>query len=828
MQPTQPQYEEGEHPDPSGIVTHTCRFTMNPNLEVRKLRPKKINYPNSTSIDFTYDNFYRIDDDVEKALRKIEVTKSGNIIYGYQFNYIYTNRIWDNETIHSNYVDLHAYTDYTGNQNFPPGYPVEAHTLMLKEFYKYTDNGTLPSYVFDYDTTSLIRRGAQRASDVMGYYNGALSEDILTEVQGMSNGLFGISGGFRIANLIYTKAKSLKSISTPFGGKYLFDYELNTANSSISSAYYLNQYLDFDKVPGLRVKTISILDGVGGQVQKTYKYLNENGSSSGVLTTDMNFLSVFSQRKRDYPSHPAYSSICDEYVPCSIPLGYLYYCRSSIPLNKIFLTRGLLVGYNRVEEYLGSDVNYAEKNVSEFYTTYDLSPLNSNPHDSPFPNSFDKGFVLGTLKSEKKYTNSNDLKEETFYNYKIVDKDLSSDLNFRCLKVQMIKDPPVDNTSFKFKEHFPVTGWMRLLSINYRRYFSNGIKFDDKMFEYISHDGFDFLSRTYISDSKYNDLCQQVHYPFEYNIQGAINTLNNLKIGSFPIVTELWKGQIQNMKLISSKATTLKLLPDNSVKQDEVFELATDAPITESQWGTFDNTKILQHPNSFISKGKFDLYDTWGNPTQLSNKGVFSSQLWGYNNRIKIANVQNAKFEDIMYTSFEDDCEQDKWQFIGLPQIPVSGITGEKGFSISSFNSIECNSLSFSKRYTISFWAGINNPPQVGTWLNGNQGPSYYNIPLTPSEIHNGWQLYKATFVNGAGVKLYSTNPTNIDELRCYPEGALMTTSTSHPIFGVTSMCDANNVIIYTEYDEFGRVKTIRDADKNILKLNEYVNQQQY
>lgn len=61
-----------------------------------------------------------------------------------------------------------------------------------------------------------------------------------------------------------------------------------------------------------------------------------------------------------------------------------------------------------------------------------------------------------------------------------------------------------------------------------------------------------------------------------------------------------------------------------------------------------------------------------------------------------------------------------------------------------------------------------------------------------------------------------------IDELRLYPFAAQMTTYTYEPLIGITSQCDANNKITYYEYDSFGRLKTIRDQDRNVIKTMDY------
>jgi YD repeat-containing protein len=61
-----------------------------------------------------------------------------------------------------------------------------------------------------------------------------------------------------------------------------------------------------------------------------------------------------------------------------------------------------------------------------------------------------------------------------------------------------------------------------------------------------------------------------------------------------------------------------------------------------------------------------------------------------------------------------------------------------------------------------------------------------------------------------------------IDEVRVYPADARMTTYTYDPLIGMTSSSDENNVTTFYEYDSFGRLKLIRDNNRNILKTYDY------
>jgi hypothetical protein len=58
----------------------------------------------------------------------------------------------------------------------------------------------------------------------------------------------------------------------------------------------------------------------------------------------------------------------------------------------------------------------------------------------------------------------------------------------------------------------------------------------------------------------------------------------------------------------------------------------------------------------------------------------------------------------------------------------------------------------------------------------------------------------------------------NIDEVRLYPDKALMTTMTYTPLIGITSQCDPNNKILYYYYDDFSRLSLVFDQDNNVIK----------
>lgn len=75
--------------------------------------------------------------------------------------------------------------------------------------------------------------------------------------------------------------------------------------------------------------------------------------------------------------------------------------------------------------------------------------------------------------------------------------------------------------------------------------------------------------------------------------------------------------------------------------------------------------------------------------------------------------------------------------------------------------------------------------------------------------------ITQTSYTVGAGA-------TYVDEVRMYPENALMTTYTYDPILGITSTTDRNNKTTFYTYDTMGRLRNTKDADGKIVSQKIY------
>lgn len=203
-------------------------------------------------------------------------------------------------------------------------------------------------------------------------------------------------------------------------------------------------------------------------------------------------------------------------------------------------------------------------------------------------------------------------------------------------------------------------------------------------------------------------------------------------------------------------------------------------------------------------------YDLQGNPVVTKDRsGSVKMYVWGYSGLHVIAEVQSRKTGTIAYTSFEDASNEGNWTF----QSNTSSIskTGKKSHQLNASNLV-CSGLSSSERYIVSFWSkgGV---------------PTVSNVVASQdavSDAEDGWHFYKKVVSGTTSVTISGSTSIIVDEVRLYPEGSLMNTYTHSIGLGTTSATDSNNYTAYYEYDDLGRLRSIKDFNGNIIKSFEY------
>jgi hypothetical protein len=234
--------------------------------------------------------------------------------------------------------------------------------------------------------------------------------------------------------------------------------------------------------------------------------------------------------------------------------------------------------------------------------------------------------------------------------------------------------------------------------------------------------------------------------------------------------------------------------------------------------------------------------ETWYNDDKKVGSAIWDTRIGQ-----KVADIINAKFTQVAYTSFEGapfaplgtvDTNKGNWDFdptlIKLADTTsMKAVTGRYyiqlpfgPYTVTS-NYVPANGVA----YAITLWADAytSGGTIIGPWAKLG---TTTNITLTPQYQAGGWTLFTGTFTgDGINKVIVSGDPTRgswgsrIDELRIYPANATMTTTTYEPLLGPSSQCDERNNILYYEYDVMGRQKDTRDINRNILSLTQYTQQ---
>lgn len=252
----------------------------------------------------------------------------------------------------------------------------------------------------------------------------------------------------------------------------------------------------------------------------------------------------------------------------------------------------------------------------------------------------------------------------------------------------------------------------------------------------------------------------------------------------------------------------------NKVVKKEILRNNNISSTYKASYSSQANTFLLNKEETAIKTFPLETANTYnyssnGNVQEMiSRNGITQTYLWDFNASLPIAKV-TASFANIAYTSFEAN-GNGNWTFAGVPEIDPTAPTGKKVYDLSGGDVIK--SITNTTSYIISYWRPINASPLS---IAGTQA----GYPVTGRTV-NGWKYYEHKVNNQTAVSLSGAGL--IDELRLYPLNAQMTTYTYEPLIGMTSQCDANNVITYYEYDAFGRLTLIRDQDKNVIRTVDY------
>ncbi|MBB1283388.1 hypothetical protein HRH25_03305 [Flavisolibacter sp. BT320] len=516
-------------------------------------------------------------------------------------------------------------------------------------------------------------------------------------------------------------------------------------------------------VGGVRIKKIVSRDGIRGTISRSFSYKDPTGRSSGILEGIPTF-KVHELNKQLQPIRQYFVS------------------NSVLPLSE----EGRTVRYENVSEFLDST---ASSHKTEYAFTSGLS------EPPKFAGTYTGAPVInwnwqhGLLKRKKQFEKIAGsgyrllTDEQHFYLAYNPLIHLQGLYGPQIIKYQLANEWYLPDSTSTTTYAYP-DGQTVALQTGAKTFYNNHF--------------LPFLTRT--NNSKGQRVHSKIWYPTDFNDVPGFNVqaLYSKHIWQLPIKQET----SVNGKVTAASVTKYSLM---------------GMPIESYAYENAVLADTAVHNRSTVLTNAFKLrtslhYDALSNPKQVNNYRsgpvtyIWHNEVDGAQTLIyrrPIASVINADSISVAYTSFEN--AKGNWVYTGSPTTNSIAIMGSKVYSLST-GTIGKAGLSSTATYVVSYWS-----------------PSQQSVSNTASVIvgmttANGWTYYEHKVVNPASGAVNVSGTGLIDELRLYPEKAQMTTYSYTDRNEMNAQCDANNKILYYEYDGLSRLSLVRDPNKNILK----------
>ena len=289
------------------------------------------------------------------------------------------------------------------------------------------------------------------------------------------------------------------------------------------------------------------------------------------------------------------------------------------------------------------------------------------------------------------------------------------------------------------------------------------------------------------------------------NYNNSLLIANNIIATPSETTTSFMKSGSSTVYYTGESITEFTTIANGNIVPSSTLVQRFSSPVIST------SMKFYPDPGAVYNTTQTFTYDAFSNLTGLRDEGNhIVTNIYDYNDKYVIASVINADpiADKSAYTSFETS-NFGNWQYTGTPAYNYNlSVTGTNSFVLSSSTNSLTTTINSAKPYILSLWATapvtVTNATLTKTATNINEFV-YYEYKIAP---------------NVASVTV--SGNANIDEVRLYPQNARMRTISYDPLIGKTSECDENNRITYYEYDELGRLRFIKDENKNIVKMYEY------
>lgn len=443
------------------------------------------------------------------------------------------------------------------------------------------------------------------------------------------------------------------------------------------------------------------------------------------------------------------------------------------------VNQGSHVAYDFVREY------YGDLNNNNGYTTYQYTNTPDVVNNLyPFVPGNSVAYKNGLLLKKRDYTSTNKLVQsvENEYTY------LPNNLIVEGLKVIISSNSPCikcENRAFGGNVYGETSEKVQLTKTTTREYD-------------MTYDSYIETAATY----NYNSFDQLV------TKKDLVSNLPNKK----RYTTFEYHGVMHNKptyeRTFYANDALGNVEPISGLFKNYLSSKVADVYLAEPTPGVYANTSLAF--SNWALRLRFTQLDTEDNVLTFKkeNDPAPISIIWGYDKLFPTAQIINANYDQVAYTSFENGSNDGNWLFTASPSTEKK--TGDKSHALNQ--SISINGLNTTTKYVLSYWAKGNPALNVTPESTADDpDPGFHN-----------WRYYERVISNVTTFTLSGSGTIYIDELRLYPVGARMTTYTYDVKTGMTSSTDENNTTTHYQYNQRQQLEFILDFERNLLKKNEY------
>ncbi|WP_461598674.1 DUF6443 domain-containing protein, partial [Winogradskyella sp.] len=417
---------------------------------------------------------------------------------------------------------------------------------------------------------------------------------------------------------------------------------------------------------GKRIKMIEYLDSDGSVVtKKEYSYRTDNGTESGIVLGIPNFL----------PKHPLFGDNGGLLPGPASPGG-------------IFKTyQGNTTGYGSVTEYYGDATQNIGKTVYKFtnfkdsgdHLTFPVTPPTDNEwlRGMPYKVTHYKNEGNGSYKKVKEnrsqYSYAGLVFNEDIYAPNLLPVDFVFTPQSLRKDCGTYPDPNLDNTYYERNSTYFRIPFIHVYFANHTTNPQNG-HYEYKIYHYTGG----ALDQWYSSEVLYDDnenetlvtqTTTEYNYSNHYQPVKVINVTSDGEpiiqtfsyphdlLGTLPTQAEndIVQDLIDQNRLVPLETRTFKDLNNDGLPGFGINDELLSTTKTEYDW--FNGSTLLEPKTIWTSKSNdplearinFEIYKNDGDILQVSKEdGASISYIWGYNQTLPVAKIENADYTQIM------------------------------------------------------------------------------------------------------------------------------------------------------------------------------------